>query len=206
MKWIYWFGWMSFGAAFRSLFGMRVVGEKHLITEGPVLVASNHQSYLDPPLIGNLYKDEMVYLARKTLFNRVTRWVYKNWNAIPVDQDRPDMASLKTIIRKLREGHRVLVFPEGSRTLDGNLGEAAPGIGLIAVKSGVPIQPVRIYGAREALPRGSGRIRFARITVSVGPAIRLTPEEIKNAKSKEDYERIASRIMAAIEALGDHGG
>ncbi len=201
MKWIYWIGWMSFGAAFRSLFGMRVTGEEHLITKGPVLVASNHQSYLDPPLIGNLYKDEMVYLARKTLFNGITRWLYLQWNAIPVDQDRPDMASLKTIIRKLKEGHRVLVFPEGARTEDGNLGEAAPGIGLIAVKSGAPIQPVRISGARDALPRGSGRIRFARITVHVGPPIILSPEELKSAKSKDDYNRIAKRIMAAIEAL-----
>jgi 1-acyl-sn-glycerol-3-phosphate acyltransferase len=200
MKWIYWIGWISFGAAFRSLFGMRVLGEENLITEGPVLVASNHQSYLDPPLIGNLYKDEMVYLARKTLFRGLGRWLYAKWNAIPVDQDRPDMASLKTIIRKLKEGHRVLLFPEGSRTEDGNIGEAAPGIGLVAVKSGVPIQPVRISGAREALPRGSGRIRFARITVSVGPPIILSPEELKSA-SKDDYDRIAKRIMAAIEAL-----
>jgi 1-acyl-sn-glycerol-3-phosphate acyltransferase len=201
MKWIYWLGWLLFGAAFRSLFGMRIIGMENLITEGPVLVASNHQSYLDPPLIGNLYKDEMVYLARKTLFTGVTRWLYTQWNAIPVDQDRPDMASLKTIIRKLKEGHRVLVFPEGERTLDGNLGQAAPGIGLIAVKSGVPIQPVRISGAREALPRGSGRVRFARITVSVGKPIYLTPEDLKASKGKEDYDRIAKRIMAAIEAL-----
>jgi 1-acyl-sn-glycerol-3-phosphate acyltransferase len=203
MKWIYWFGWMSFGAAFRSLFGLRIIGRGQLLTEGPVLVASNHQSFLDPPLIGNLYQDEMVYLARKSLFNRITRWLYSEWNAIPVDQDKPDMASLKTIIRKLKEGRRVLVFPEGSRTLDGNLGEAAPGIGLIAVKSGVPIQPVRISGARDALPRGSARIRFARITVSIGPPIHLTAEEIKAVKGKEDYERIARRIMAAIEALGE---
>jgi 1-acyl-sn-glycerol-3-phosphate acyltransferase len=201
MKWIYWLGWMSFGAAFRSIFGLRVEGTGHLITEGPVLVASNHQSYLDPPLIGNLYKDEMVYLARKTLFTPFTRWLYSQWNAIPVDQDRPDMASLKTIIRKLREGKRVVVFPEGSRSLDGQLGEAAPGIGLIAVKSGAPIQPVRISGARDALPRGSARIRFARITVSVGPPIFLSPEE-RAAKTKDDYDRIAKRIMAAIAALG----
>ena len=201
MKWIYWLGWMSFGAAFRTLFGLRIQGAENLITEGPVLVASNHQSFLDPPLIGNLYKDEMVYLARKTLFTPFTRWVYKNWNAIPVDQDRPDMASLKTIIRKLKEGNRVLVFPEGSRTLDGTLGEAAPGIGLIAVKSGVPIQPLLISGARDALPRGSARIRFARITVHVGPPVFLTPEE-RAAKSKDDYDRIAKRIMAAISELG----
>lgn len=201
MKWIYWFGWMIFGSAFRGLFGMRVIGREHLITEGPVLVASNHQSYLDPPLIGNLYQDEMVYLARKTLFNSFTRWVYKHWNAIPVDQDRPDMASLKTIIRKLREGNRVLIFPEGARTHNGDIGEAAPGIGLIAVKSGAVIQPVRIRGAREALPRGSARIRFARVSVHVGPPIRLSDEELRAAKSKEDYDRIAKRIMDAIKAL-----
>ena len=200
MRWIYWSVWLLFGAAFRSLFGMRVKGAEHLITEGGVLVASNHQSYLDPPLIGNLYQDEMVYLARKSLFKGFFRWLYGQWNAIPVDQEKPDMASLKTIIRRLKEGHRVLLFPEGSRTLDGELGEAAPGIGLVAVKSGVPIQPVRISGAREALPRGSARIRLARITVTVGPPIHLTAEE-RSAKSKDDYDRIAKRIMAAIAAL-----
>jgi 1-acyl-sn-glycerol-3-phosphate acyltransferase len=200
MRWIYWTGWLLFGAASRSLFGMRVKGAENLLTRGGVLVAANHQSYLDPPLVGNLYQDEMVYLARKSLFKGFFKWLYGQWNAIPVDQDKPDMASLKTIIRKLKEGHRVLVFPEGSRTVDGSLGEAAPGIGLVAVKSGVPIQPVRISGAREALPRGSARIRFSRITMSVGPPIILTPEE-RAAKSKDDYDRIARRIMDAIAAL-----
>jgi 1-acyl-sn-glycerol-3-phosphate acyltransferase len=201
MSWIYWLGWMSFGSAFRTLFGMRVIGEENLITEGPVLIVSNHESFLDPPLIGNLYKTEMAYLARKTLFTGMGAWLYPRWNAIPIDQDRPDMGSLKTTIRLLKEGERVLVFPEGERTLDGNIGAAAPGVGLIAVKSGAVIQPVRISGAREALPRGSGKIRFARITVTVGKPIRLTPEELKAARGKEDYERIAKQIMAAIESL-----
>ncbi|MBK1882463.1 1-acyl-sn-glycerol-3-phosphate acyltransferase [Luteolibacter pohnpeiensis] len=202
MRWIYWLGWMSFGAAFRTIFRLRVIGEENLVTEGSVLVASNHQSFLDPPLIGNLYKTEMYFLARKTLFKGPAKWVYPQWNAIPVDQDRPDMASLKTIIRRLKEGHRVLVFPEGARTLDGEIGEAAPGIGLIAAKSRAVIQPVRIRGAREALPRGSARIRFARISVTVGKPIQLTEEELKEASSgKEGYDRLAKRIMAAISAL-----
>lgn len=191
---------MSFGAAFKTIFGMRVIGEENLITAGPVLIASNHQSFLDPPLIGNLYKTEIAYLARKTLFVGLGAWVYPLWNAIPVDQDRPDMGSLKTIIRLLKEGERVLVFPEGERTIDGEIGPAAPGIGLVAVKSGAVIQPVRISGARDALPRGSGKIRFARITVSVGKAIRLTDDDTKG-DAKACYDRIAKRIMAAITEL-----
>ena len=192
---------MTFGAAFRTMFGLRIIGGENLVTEWPVLVASNHQSYLDPPLISCLYQDEMWFLARKTLFTGLTRWLYTRWNAIPVDQDRPDMASLKTIVRKLRAGQRVLVFPEGERTHDGEIGEAAPGIGLIAIKAGAVIQPVRIVGAHEALPRGSARIRFARIRVHVGPPIRLTPAELKAPNGKEDYGRLAKRIMAAIAAL-----
>jgi len=201
MRWIYWTGWELFGSAFRTLFGLRIVGADNLVTEGSVLVAANHQSFLDPPLIGNLYRSEMVFLARKSLFRGVFKWLYPQWNAIPVDQDKPDMSSLKTIVRKLREGNRVLVFPEGARSLDGSLGDAAPGIGLIAAKSAATIQPVRIRGAFEALPRGSARIRFARITVTIGPPIRLTPEELKAATGKDGYAALAKRIMSAIAAL-----
>ena len=201
MRWIYWLGWMSFGAAYRTLFGLRLKGMENLVTSGPVLIASNHQSFLDPPLIGNLYKDEMVFFARKTLFKGIGKWLYPQWNAVPVDQDRPDMGSMKIVIRKLKEGQRVLVFPEGARTLDGEIGPAAPGIGLIATKAGVPIQPVRIYGADDALPRGSGKIRFARITVCVGKPIIYSKEEFKKFSGKEGYEKLTNEIMGAIKAL-----
>jgi cytidylate kinase len=201
MRWIYWLGWMSFGAAYRTLFGMRVEGAENLILSGPVLIASNHQSFLDPPLIGNLYKTEMVFFARKSLFKGFGKWLYPQWNAIPIDQEKPDMSSMKTVIRNLKEGWRVLVFPEGQRTMDGEIGEAAPGIGMIAAKAGVPIQPVRIFGADKALPRGSGKISMARITVKVGPPILLTPDEFKAYSNKEGYLALTDRIMAAIKAL-----
>lgn len=201
MRWIYWLGWMAFGAAYRSLFGLRIIGAENLILSGPVLVASNHQSFLDPPLIGNLYKTEMVFFARKTLFKGFGKWLYPQWNAIPIDQDKPDMSSMKTVIRMLKEGWRVLVFPEGARTLDGEIGEAAPGVGMIAAKAGVPIQPVRIEGADKALPRGSGKISLARITVKVGKPILLSPEEFKAYSSKEGYTTLTDRIMSAIRAL-----
>jgi cytidylate kinase len=201
MRWIYWLGWMSFGAAYRTLFGLRVIGNENLIKAGPVLIASNHQSFLDPPLIGNLYQTEMVYFARKTLFKGFGKWLYPQWNAIPIDQEKPDTSSMKAAIRKLKEGWRVLVFPEGQRTLDGSINEASPGIGMIAAKAGVPIQPVRIFGADKALPRGSGKISLARITVKVGPPILLTPEEFKAYSNKEGYLALTDRIMAAIKAL-----
>ena len=201
MRWIYWLGWMSFGAAYRTLFGLRIIGDENLIKSGPVLVASNHQSFLDPPLIGNLYKTEMVFFARKTLFKGIGKWLYPQWNAIPVDQDRPDMGSIKTAIRKLKQGWRVLVFPEGARTLDGEIGEAAAGVGMIAAKAGVPIQPVRIFGADKALPRGTGKVTLARITVKVGKPIILSPEELKSYSGKEGYQALTERIMDAIKAL-----
>jgi 1-acyl-sn-glycerol-3-phosphate acyltransferase len=202
MRWIYWLGWTLFGSAYRSLFGLKVVGAEHLVREGAVLVASNHESFLDPPLIGTLYKDEMYYLARKSLMKGpLLKWIYKAWNSIPVDQDRPDMTGLKAIIKLLSSGERVLIFPEGERSLDGVIGVAQPGVGLIAVKSNVVIQPIRIRGAREALPRGSARISFTQVSLHIGPPIRLTEEELATAKGKHGYQHIADRIMAAIQAL-----
>ena len=202
MRWIYWFGWSLFGSAYRSLFGLKVVGREHLVHDGAVMVASNHESFLDPPLIGTLYRDEMFYLARKTLMSGpLLKWIYLAWNSIPVDQDRPDMTGLKAIIKLLSTGKRVLIFPEGERSLDGVIGVAQPGVGLIAVKSNAVIQPIRIRGAREALPRGSGRVRFSQISLHIGPAIRLTEEELATAKGKHGYQHIADRIMAAIQAL-----
>ena len=202
MRWVYWFGWTLFGSAYRSLFGLKVIGRENLVRDGAVLIASNHESFLDPPLIGTLYHDEMFYLARKTLMKgALLKWIYLAWNSIPVDQDRPDMTSLKTIIKLLASGKRVLVFPEGERSLDGNMGVAQPGVGLIAVKSNAVIQPIRIVDAREALPRGSGRIRFKQISLRIGPPIRLTEEEMTTAKGKHGYQHIADRIMDAIKAL-----
>ena len=202
MRWIYWLGWTLFGSAYRSLFGLKVIGREHLVTEGPVLIAANHESFLDPPLIGTLYHDEMFYLARKSLMTTpLLKWIYLAWNSIPVDQDRPDMTSLKTFIKLLSSGRRVLVFPEGERSLDGVIGVAQPGVGLIAVKANVPIQPIRIEGAREALPRGSGRVRFSQISLHIGPPIYITEEELATAKGKHGYQHIADRIMDVVKGL-----
>lgn len=203
MNLVYWVGWRFFHSAFSTLFGLKVLHRERLVTNGPVLIASNHESFIDPPLVGTLYHEAIYFLARKTLFVSVCRWLYPLWNAIPVDQERPDMTSLKTIIRCLKSGEKVLVFPEGQRTLDGVLGEGAPGVGLIASKARVTVQPIRIFGARQALPRGSGRIRFSRLTLVVGEPVAFAPGQLEAARSKEDYQAISDRIMTAIAALDE---
>jgi 1-acyl-sn-glycerol-3-phosphate acyltransferase len=108
------------------------------------------------------------------------------------------MASLKTMVKLLHRGEKVLVFPEGERSESGSLGKAQPGVGLIVAKAGVKVQPMRIRGAIDALPRGSGRIKFARITVTIGPAIDFSGEDYQG---KEGYQKIADRIMSEIAAL-----
>ncbi len=201
MKWIYWFGWLFFRSVARALFGYRVHDRENLVLEGPVLIASNHESFLDPPLVGIVHEREVHYLARKTLFAGFRAWLLPHWNSIPVDQERPDMTSLKTVIKLLQQGEKVVVFPEGERTWDGKLGSGQPGIGLIVAKTAVTVQPVRIRGAREALPRGSGRLRCVPVSVKVGKPLRFTPEELEIARGKDGYQKISDRIMDAIAAL-----
>ena len=201
MTWIYWLGWISLGSAFRAFYGLRIEGREHLVTEGSVLVAANHQSYMDPPLLANLYDTPMYFLARKTLFRGFCNWLYRQWNAFPLDQEKPDLAGLKHILRLLKAGERVAIFPEGARTPDGSIAAAAPGVGFVAAKSGALIQPVRIRGAYEALPRGAAFLRPSRISLTIGPAIRLTPAELKQAATGDGYELLAKRIMQAIQQL-----
>jgi 1-acyl-sn-glycerol-3-phosphate acyltransferase len=200
MKTTYWIGHTIFRAAAKAFFRYQVVGRDKLIQSGPLLIAANHESFLDPPLVGIAWDDSVYYLARKTLFRGPTKWLYPRWNAIPVDQNAPDMSSLKKIIKILRGGDQVVVFPEGARTLTGKLQAGEAGVGLIAAKSNATIQPIRIFGAFEALPRGSGRLRFHPITIVVGDPITLSPEE-RNAKGREGYQAISDRIMAEIAKI-----
>ena len=200
MKTIYWFCSTLWKKCFIAFFSYRVVGREKLITDGPVILASNHESFLDPPLVGVVHDEEVYYLARKTLFTGVGAWLYPRLNSIPVDQERPDMTSLKTVIKVLKQGEKIVIFPEGSRTLDGKIGKGEPGTGLIVAKTKAVVQPMRIFGAREALPRGSGKMKFCPITVVIGDPVSFTPEEL-NVKGREGYQKISDKIMAEIEKI-----
>ncbi|MBP6602101.1 MAG: 1-acyl-sn-glycerol-3-phosphate acyltransferase [Verrucomicrobiales bacterium] len=172
--------------------------------EGGVLIASNHVSFLDPPLIGIAYRTPIYYFARKTLFdNPIANFIFTRVNAIPVNQDKPEISSLKLVIRLLKEGKKVVIFPEGERTLDGKMKtEGEPGVGMIVAKANVPVLPVRLFGPEKALPRGSKKITPHPVTLVVGKPIEfsdlLNNEEMS---TKERYQAISARIMSAIAAL-----
>lgn len=200
MKTIYWFNYTLWKKIFIAFFGLRVVNREKLIEDGPVIIVSNHVSFLDPPLVGILYEKAIYFLARKSLFRSFGAWLFPRMNVIPVDQERPDMTSLKTMIKLIKAKNRVIIFPEGSRTLDGNLQPAEAGTGLIVAKTKAVVQPIRIFGAGEALPRGSARVVFCPITVVVGDPITFSPEELK-AKNREGYQKISDRIMDEISQL-----
>lgn len=185
----------------KVLFRFRMLHRERMINEGPAILASNHQSYLDPPLIGNAANRPIFFLARKTLLDwPIIGRILPKLNVIPVDQEGSDRSALKALIRVLKKGEAVLVFPEGSRTLDGNLQPALPGVGLVIAKTLAPVVPVRIFGAHEALPRGGGRLRLHPITVVVGQPIRFTAADLQPA-DKQVYQRISNRVMEAIAAI-----
>src|SRR6266581_1490931 len=119
---------------------------------------------------------------------------------LAMNQEGVDRSAIKAVIRVLQAGNGVLVFPEGSRTLDGTLQPAEPGMGLVIAKTLAPVVPLRIFGAREALPRSGGRLRFVPITVVIGEPIFFSAADIQPG-GKDLYARLSDRVMKAIAAL-----
>jgi 1-acyl-sn-glycerol-3-phosphate acyltransferase len=185
----------------RWFFRFRVLHQERLIQDGPVILAMNHQSYLDPPFAGSACNRDIYYLARKSLLkNKFFGWLLPKLNVIPVDQEGGDRSALKALIRILRSGNCALVFPEGSRTLDGNVQPALPGVGFVIAKTLAPVVPMRIFGAHEALPRGGGKLRFHPITIVIGEPIYFSAADLQPA-GKDLYQRLSDRVMNAIAAL-----
>lgn len=201
MNFYYWAGYHLSWIIGQLFFRFRVVHRERMIQNGPAILAMNHQSYLDPPLAGTACDRAIYFLARRTLLNvPLFRWLLPKLNVIPVDQAGVDRSAIKALIRVLKAGNAALVFPEGSRTLDGKLQPAEPGLGLVIARTLAPVVPMRIFGAHEALPRGGGRLRFAPITIVVGEPIVFTSADL-GLPGKILYAQLSQRVMDAIAAL-----
>lgn len=201
MNFYYWIGYHLSRLAGRLFFRFRVIHRERMLQSGPVILAMNHQSYLDPPLAGTTCDRAIYFLARRTLLDvPMLGWVLPKLNVIPVNQAGVDRSAIKAVIRVLQAGNGVLVFPEGSRTLDGTLQSAEPGLGLVIAKTLAPVVPMRIFGAREALPRDGGRLRFAPITIVIGEPIFFSAADLEPG-GKNLYAQLSDRVMKAIAAL-----
>jgi 1-acyl-sn-glycerol-3-phosphate acyltransferase len=183
----------------KTFFSYRVIGAENMIEEGPCIIAANHCSYLDPPLVGVACQRAIHYLARKTLLDwPILGPIFPQLNVIPVDQDNPERSALMGIIRVVRGGGAALIFPEGSRSPDGKIQDSQSGIGLVVAKTGAPVVPVRIFGSYEAFPRGSRRIKRSSTEVRIGKPLYFINT---TQQGREDYRQISLSIMKAISEV-----
>lgn len=154
----------------------RVFGLENIPRTGGVLLASNHQSFLDPVLVAMVLPREMHFMARRTLFrNPVFRAIIVGYNAFAIERDSADVKGVKSAIVRLEAGNILLVFPEGTRTGDGSIGPMKP-VGVLAERAAVPIVPVLIQGAYEVWPKTRAIPRLGRISIVFGKP--LSPENI----------------------------
>ena len=181
----------------RVWFRLSVVGAKWVPREGPLILASNHLSVLDPALIGVAAPRELDFMAKTELF-RIPGFgaLIRRLNAHPVDRTGSDSGALRLALRLLAGGRALLVFPEGTRGSEGQLQPARGGAGMLAVLSGAPVVPVYIQGSGRALPRGAVVPRPGRVTVTCGTPLRFGRE-----RGRAHYQKVSDEIMAAIGRL-----
>lgn len=175
------------------VFELRCIGRWNTELSGPALILSTHQSHFDPVLIGVTFNERLNYLARRSLFNN---WVFgeliRLLDAIELDRDRSGLAGLKETLTRLKRGEKVLIFPEGTRTGDGKIAPLKPGFLAVARRSKVPLIPVAITGAFDALPRGSRWPLRYPMRVAVGKPI--LNAEILELNDEEMLKLVADRL------------
>jgi len=185
----------------KVFFRFRILHRERMIETGPVILAMNHQSYLDPTLAASVSNRVVFALARKSLLDHsFWRWLLLKCNVIPIDHNGHDYAALKRVICLLREGKAALIFPEGTRCIDGNLQPPQPGLGFVIAKTLAPVVPMRIFGAHEAWPRGSSKISLRPITIVVGHPIFFSSNDIRTL-NRRTYQQLSDRVMEEIRNL-----
>lgn len=180
-------------------FDLRCYG-RHRLPEGAALVLSTHQSNFDPVLVGLMFNDRLNYLARRTLFNN---WLFAGLirllDAIELDRDRSGLAGLKETLKRLKAEEKVLIFPEGTRTTDGNIGQLKPGFLAVARRSQALLVPITVTGAYEVLPRGAKLPAWYPIRIDVGRAIAF--DDYASLPDEQILELLAGRLGASYRRI-----
>jgi len=192
---------------YATYFRWRVFNPENVPPTGPVILASNHASFLDPPLVGSALKRDINYLARESLFRFPgIGSLLCSWNCVPVDREGGGAKGLKAILNRLLAGGAIILFPEGTRTLDGRLQSGRPGIGLVVIKSSAPVIPVRVFGTYEAYGRHLRIPRPHRVMVKYGQPVnfaklRVEAKTCGKQRLRDIYQQVTNDIMADISKL-----
>ena len=189
-SWLYWFGRFLFMIIFDLVYRRRVIGSANIPGEGGVIIASNHASLADPPLVGSSISRPLYFMAKRELFGvPVLGFLIRRTNAFPVKRGARDTAAFRSALRVLDDGKSLLVFPEGTRSKDGGFGKAKPGLGMLACLARVPVVPVRLINSNNLS-------KLAPITVIIGKP--LTPP---NGRDRASYQRFSEQVLEAIKQL-----
>lgn len=175
-------------------FPLKVNGKEHIPKTGKVILASNHVSYLDPPAVGVACPRVVSFMARDTLLkNPLWRWALKGIGVIPLRKSSSDVSALKIALKRLSLGQIVVLFPEGTRSSDGEIKSGSEGVGFIARKSRAPVVPVYVNGTDKALPKGAKKMRRYPVRVYFGAP--LVIDDIEHSSDREITDRIMQRIV-----------
>ncbi len=182
------------------VYRVRYSGRENIPASGGVLVVSNHQSHLDPPLVGIGCPRQMNYIARETLFDfRPFGWILKSVGGIPIDRDGFGLRGIKESLKLLKKGEMVLIFPEGTRMRDGEIGLFRPGFTTLAARSNAAILPVAIDGAFRVWPRSRKFPGLGKIRVRYGKPI--PNAEIAGRDEREVLAEVERRVRECLEQL-----
>jgi 1-acyl-sn-glycerol-3-phosphate acyltransferase len=183
-----------------AAYRIRYSGVENVPLQGGLLVVANHQSHLDPPLVGAGFPRRMSYLARETLFRFAPfAWLLRSLNGVPLDREGGGMAGMKETLRRLKRGEAVLIFPEGTRSPDGEIGRFRQGFATLAVRSKAAILPATLEGAFDAWPRSRNYPLPGRVHVHYGTP--LLPEEIAGRSEAELVAEVQSRVEAGLKLI-----
>ena len=187
---------------FHVYFRMARIGREHIPAQGPVIIATNHRSFLDPFVIGTMARRPLYYVAKEELFrSRLLAWLLNALGAFPVRRGAGDEDSIKTAKAILARGDIVLIFPEGTRIRPGALGKPKRGVGRLALETGAPVVPVAVHGTEDV--RHGWRIRPRKVRIRAGRALRFpTVENASPALARAVTERIWPCVMLQWEWLG----
>lgn len=200
-------GWRCFRLIFRFYFRWRVFNPDRVPSRGPVILASNHASYIDPPLVGSGVRRQINFLARDTIFHvPVLASILRSWEVVPVDRDGGTGRGLKAILDRLANGGAIILFPEGTRSRHGELNPARSGIGLAVIKSKAPVVPARVFGTYAAFGPNMNIPRPRKLKVKFGQpmffeALRAEAKDCTKPRLKEIYQEVADQIMIEIARL-----